>query len=154
MSFYHKKKLIGLFLLFNISGCGNFNNQIGMPISLTRMKKETEFCILELGMNKPGEIESLTKICKPNIAIITNIGPAHIGNFASVKDIAKEKSSIFKNSENCSAIIPRDSEFFDLINQEAKKEVKNIFSFGSHKKADFQIVGSKKFNSNETVITF
>ena len=60
---------------------GNFNNEIGMPLSLVNMPANTEVCILELGMNSKGEIKKLTKISSPSISIITNIGLAHIGNF-------------------------------------------------------------------------
>ena len=60
---------------------GNFNNEIGMPLSLVNMPINTKVCILELGMNCKGEIKKLTKIASPTISIITNIGLAHIGNF-------------------------------------------------------------------------
>ena len=56
------------------STLGNLNNQIGMPLTLANMPKNTQLCILELGMNSPGEIKRLSKISKPDIAIITNIG--------------------------------------------------------------------------------
>ena len=75
---------------------GNFNNEIGMPLSLVNMPLNTKICILELGMNKKGEIKKLTKISSPTISIITNIGLAHIGNFEKQKDIAKEKASIYE----------------------------------------------------------
>ena len=68
---------------------GNYNNEIGMPLSLVNMPTKTEVCILELGMNRKGEIKKLTKIASPTISIVTNIGLAHIGNFNEPKDIAK-----------------------------------------------------------------
>ena len=66
-----------------------------MPLSLINMPLNTEVCVLELGMNKFGEIKKLAKISKPTISVITNIGSAHIGNFIKQKDIAEEKSDIF-----------------------------------------------------------
>ena len=63
------------------SNPGNFNNHIGMPLSLINIPQKTQICILELGMNNYGEIKKLAEIAKPHIAIVTNVGNAHIGNF-------------------------------------------------------------------------
>ena len=68
---------------------GNFNNEIGMPLSLANMPRDTKICVLELGMNSPGEIKKLSEIAKPNVGIITNIGTAHAANFKDPKNIAK-----------------------------------------------------------------
>ena len=88
-----KETLKNNFLVY--SNPGNFNNLIGMPITLVNIPKNTEICILELGMNTYGEIKELARIARPDIAIITNIGNAHIGNFKNRFEIAKEKSDIF-----------------------------------------------------------
>ena len=76
---------------------GNFNNEIGMPLSLINMPAHINICILEIGMNQYGEIRKLTKIAKPDIAIITNIGLAHVGNFRNQKILhqKKEKFLVF-----------------------------------------------------------
>ncbi|MDY3845343.1 MAG: UDP-N-acetylmuramoyl-tripeptide--D-alanyl-D-alanine ligase [Eubacteriales bacterium] len=78
---------------------GNHNNQIGVPISILSMKKDTEYLILELGTNHPGEMEILSKCCEPNIALITNIGTSHIGNFITKENIAREKLSIISHAK-------------------------------------------------------
>ncbi len=126
---------------------GNLNNEIGMPLSLARMPRETEAGILELGMNKPGEILKLAKIAKPDISIITNIGNAHIANFKTEREIANEKSQIlnFLNQEGF-AILPRDSKYFSMLNKKTKKYTKNIFSFGHSKFSNFQILEDSKKN--------
>ena len=67
-----------------------------MPLSLVNIPQKSEICILELGMNSYGEIKKLAEIAKPHIAIITNIGNAHIGNFSNALEIAREKSDIFR----------------------------------------------------------
>ena len=124
---------------------GNFNNQIGMPLSLARMPKNTELSILEIGMNNKGEIKKLSKIASPNIAIITNIGEAHIGNFKSKNEIANEKSKIFTPLEkNGIAIIPRDDFYFNYLESKAFQYTKNIYSFGISGKSSFQILKNKK----------
>lgn len=74
----------------------SFNNHWGVPLTLLDIAPETEFTVIEIGMNKPGEIEPLSKLTSPNIALITAIGEAHIGCFDNLSNIAKEKASIFK----------------------------------------------------------
>ena len=120
------------------SSFGNFNNHIGMPLSLSKMPKETKVGIFELGMNKPGEIKKLSKIIKPNISIITNVGFAHIGNFKNKEMIAREKSSIFSSSQNGTAIIPSNTDFFSILKKNAKKTSRKIYTFGEKKKLKFQ----------------
>ncbi|MAZ07239.1 MAG: hypothetical protein CMM99_02065 [Rickettsiales bacterium] len=118
----------------------NYNNEIGMPLTLAKMPKETEISIIEIGMNKPGEIRNLVKIARPDIAIITNIGNAHIGNFKSKKSIAVEKSKIFDFfSKKNIAILPRDDDHFDFLKQAVIKKTTNIYSFGHSYKSDFKI---------------
>ncbi|MCP8616606.1 UDP-N-acetylmuramoyl-tripeptide--D-alanyl-D-alanine ligase [Salirhabdus salicampi] len=75
---------------------GNFNNHIGLPLTILQMQRDTECLILEMGMNHFGEIERLTKIAKPNVAVITNIGESHIEHLGSREGIAQAKSEIAK----------------------------------------------------------
>ena len=125
---------------------GNFNNEIGMPLTLLNMPKNTQICILEVGMNNRGEIKKLTEIAQPNIKIITNIGVAHIGNLKSKKNIALEKSEIFKYySKNGISIIPRDDEFFEYLSKKASKfKNEKVLSFGRNIKSTFRIIDSSK----------
>ena len=139
------------------SNPGNFNNLIGMPITLVNIPKNTEICILELGMNTYGEIKELARIARPDIAIITNIGNAHIGNFKNRFEIAKEKSDIFSFLEGDSiAIIPGDSDHFKLLDKKAKAKTNQIITFG--KDPDFQSKYEEEkndifsFNVSETKI--
>lgn len=75
---------------------GNFNNDIGLPLSLLNIEKIQKCAVVEMGMNHKGEISYLSKIAKPDIAVITNIAEAHIEFFRSKKGIAKAKSEIFE----------------------------------------------------------
>jgi len=72
----------------------NFNNQIGLPLSLLGADPEHQIVVVELGTNHPGEIAYLTGIAQPNIAVVTNVYPAHLEGFGDVQTIAKEKLSI------------------------------------------------------------
>ena len=132
---------------------GNHNNEIGMPLTLARMPKETEISIIEIGMNKPGEIRNLVKIARPDIAIITNIGNAHIGNFKSKKYIAIEKSRIFDFlSKKNIAIVPRDDQYFNFLKQAVIKKTSNIYSFGHAHESDFKILKNENNLCNFSIL--
>jgi len=73
---------------------GNYNNEIGLPLTILQMEQQTEVLILEMGMSSFGEIDTLTKMAKPNYAIITNIGESHIEHLGSRKGIAQAKLEI------------------------------------------------------------
>ena len=74
----------------------NFNNEIGVPLSLLRLKQEHELAVLELGMNRPGEIRSLAGICSPDAAVITNVAAVHLEFFPGLDAIAAEKGEILE----------------------------------------------------------
>ena len=94
----------------------SFNNNIGLPYTLVNQNIKSEFNIYELGMNNFGEIDYLSNILKPNLAIITNIGEAHLGNLGSVKNIAKAKAEIIKNiTKKGTIILNNDCKFFDQL---------------------------------------
>ena len=114
---------------------GNFNNDIGLPLTIFNLNKNHTHLTLEMGMNHANEIDYLAKIAPPNIAVITNIGEAHIENFKSREAIATEKKDILINlKKNGAAILPKDSDFFNFL----AKDLKNIkiLSFGMNKEAD------------------
>jgi len=95
----------------------SYNNKFGVPLSLANLKKNADYGVFEIGMSKKGEINSLSKIVKPEIAVITNISEAHIENFNTLKDIAKAKAEIIDNiSENGNIILNKDSKFFNFFN--------------------------------------
>ncbi|MBD8038290.1 UDP-N-acetylmuramoyl-tripeptide--D-alanyl-D-alanine ligase [Solibacillus sp. A46] len=75
---------------------GNFNNQLGLPITILQLDEDTEISVLEMGMSGFGEIEFLTKLARPHYVIITNIGEAHMQDLGSREGIAKAKFEIVK----------------------------------------------------------
>jgi UDP-N-acetylmuramoyl-tripeptide--D-alanyl-D-alanine ligase len=75
---------------------GNLNNQVGLPMTLLKIRKEHEVVIIEMGTNSPGEIATLAAIAAPDIGLITNIGPAHLEGLGSLEGIREEKGSLFK----------------------------------------------------------
>ena len=74
---------------------GNFNNDIGVPLTLLRLEAQHEVCVVELGMDHAGEIDNLARLVEPDMALITNIGDAHIENLGSRENIFKAKCEIF-----------------------------------------------------------
>ena len=113
----------------------NYNNDIGLPLTIFNLNSEHSHIVLEMGMNHPKEISYLANIAPPNFAVITNIGEAHIENFKNREAIANEKKDILRNLKaEGTAILPKDSEFFNFL----VKDLKNIkvLSFGMRKDAD------------------
>ncbi len=79
---------------------GNYNNHIGLPLTVLSLKEETELAVVEMGMNHFGEIDLLTKIAKPDVAVITNIGDAHLQELGSREGIAEAKLEILNGLKN------------------------------------------------------
>lgn len=130
---------------------GNLNNHFGLPLTLCNLEKEAEFAILEMGMNHLNEISPLSKLAKPHICIITNVGSAHIENFKNEEEIALAKSEIFHGiKENGFAIINRDNSHFEFLKNQAAKFTKNIITFGKNQKSDYilQEIITKSINSS------
>ena len=83
---------------------GNFNNDIGLPLTLLRMEHE-DFAVIEMGANHPGEISNLTHITKPDVALINNAGQAHIEGFGSVKGVAQAKGEIYQGLSDAGVVV-------------------------------------------------
>ncbi len=79
---------------------GNFNNEIGAPISLLQCTEETKYCIVEMGARHPGDIAHLCSIAQPNIGVVLKVGTAHVGEFGSVEAIAKTKSELISSLDS------------------------------------------------------
>ena len=102
---------------------GNYNNDIGVPIMLSQINKNHDIIILELGMNHLKEIEKLSKMCKPQTAIITNIGTSHIGNLKTQENILKAKMEITKHLKNGNLVINGSDFYLSKIKQNNKYSV-------------------------------
>ena len=103
-------------------------------------------------MSKKGEIDTLSKIVRPNIAIITNVAEAHIENFKSLNHIAKAKGEIINNISNLGCLIlDRDNKFYKYFNSKAKKKKIKVLSVGYNKKSDIKIIKIKNYLNYKVV---
>lgn len=116
----------------------SYNNHWGVPLSLARMPRRSQFGIFEIGMNAPGEILPLTRMVRPHVAIVTTVGPVHLEYFPSVAAIADAKGEIFAGVEPGGvAILNRDNEQFERLRAHAlASNAGRIVSFGEHEEAD------------------
>ena len=129
---------------------GNNNNHIGLPFTILRLKDE-EVAVIEMGMNHFGEISYLTKIAKPDIAVITNIGTSHIGNLGSRENILKAKLEILEGMEKKNIVINNDN---DLLHNWYLKNKNNIeiHTFGIENESEFRAENLKlEENSSEFI---
>ena len=130
---------------------GNFNNEIGLPLTLLGLDDSHEVAVVEMGMNHLGEIHRLAKIARPNIGVITNIGVSHIQNLGTRENILKAKMEIFDffTSED-KAILNGDDEFLSKVAEEFPYQVKyyGISDIASVKAQDIRLLGEKGISYN------
>lgn len=115
---------------------GNYNNQIGLPLTALRLKDENAM-VVEMGMNMPNEISTLSKIAKPTVAVITNVGTAHIGNLGSRENILKAKLEILDGLQKDGVLVINNDN--DMLHNwyisDTNRNFK-IITFGIENKSD------------------
>jgi UDP-N-acetylmuramoyl-tripeptide--D-alanyl-D-alanine ligase len=115
---------------------GNLNNHIGMPLTILEVENDSDYAIIEMGMNHTGEIAELCRICAPDAAVINSLGPAHIGILGNMENIARAKAEILAGLEKGSlGIFPKDTEFTEIF-EEAGCESR-LRTFGESEDSDF-----------------
>ncbi|MBI4777859.1 UDP-N-acetylmuramoyl-tripeptide--D-alanyl-D-alanine ligase [Candidatus Desantisbacteria bacterium] len=127
----------------------NFNNAIGLPLTLLEMDSSTQFCVVELGMNHPGEITYLTNIAGPAIGVITNVAESHIGHFEDKKAIARAKFELIEAmGEEGIAVLNADDPFVARMAQQHKG---TVITFGIDEKADIFAI---EIRENDAGVSF
>lgn len=113
---------------------GNFNNLVGLPLTLFRLRPEHEVAVLEMGMNRPGEIARLTEIADPDLGIITNVAPAHLEGLGSVDGVALAKGELFRGlGPDAVGAVNMDD---PLVMREARHLGGRSISYGFDRRAD------------------
>ena len=130
---------------------GNFNSTTGAPLSLLAFEAEADIGVIEIGANKPGEIETICSVVQPNMGLITNIGEAHLEHFGSKNEIGKTKSALF-------ACLPSDGTAFINLDDSFISKM-NVFcnriKYSLNTTADYQgmwMDETKQLTINDTII--
>ena len=119
-----------------LSPQGNFNNEIGLPLTLLRLNPSHEWVVLELGMNHPGEISRLGDICEPDIGLITNIGPAHLEGLGSLEGVMHAKGELLAKVKTGGRIILNADD--PLTEKLARTTSSHLLLFGMSASADIR----------------
>jgi len=127
---------------------GNFNNELGLPLTLFALDLADEYAILELGASRAGDIAYLCGICKPDVALLNNVGPAHLEGFGSLQGVAVAKGEIFAGLQSGGyAIVNADEPWLELWQSQIANA--KTFSFGSNPSNDIWAdLTTEKFNLN------
>ena len=136
------KRMIDHILATRLAGSGSpksFNNNIGVPLTLLAVRPKDDYVICEVGSNAPGEIAALAAICRPDIAVITSVGPTHLEKLGTVEKVAVEKASLLG---------PMDADSVAIVNHEApflERAIRNyapkIIRFGAGDDCDLRLSG-------------
>ncbi|WP_342270233.1 UDP-N-acetylmuramoyl-tripeptide--D-alanyl-D-alanine ligase [Rickettsia endosymbiont of Orchestes rusci] len=134
---------------------GNFNNYLGMLLNLVSLPDTVRYAIFELGMNHKGEIKELSKIIKPDIAIITNISEAHLEFFDSLEEITNAKCEIFEDLvKDGIAIVNKDTQYYhNILSNLTKLSISNIYSFGNSNNTNAKLI-SYKHDDNKVHLVY
>ncbi len=109
----------------------SYNNHWGVPLTLARMPAASDYAVIEIGMNAPGEIAPLARLARPHVALITTIAAVHLAAFSDLRGIAREKASIFEGVEpGGTAIVSRDAMHVGTLERKARACGLNLVRFG------------------------
>ncbi|MEO0378673.1 MAG: UDP-N-acetylmuramoyl-tripeptide--D-alanyl-D-alanine ligase [Pseudomonadota bacterium] len=111
----------------------SYNNHWGVPLTLARMPADTEYAVIEIGMNHPGEIAPLARLARPNVAMITTVAAAHLEAFENIEGIALEKAAILEGLEyGGTAILNNDCSTAAILQSKAHDLKRRDIGFGEH----------------------
>ncbi|MCB9928925.1 MAG: UDP-N-acetylmuramoyl-tripeptide--D-alanyl-D-alanine ligase [Alphaproteobacteria bacterium] len=132
---------------------GNLNNHIGAPLTLARLPRDAAFAVLELGMNHAGEISPLSRMARPDCALVTRIAPAHSAFFASVEAIAEAKAEIFEGlAPGGTAIVNADDGHAERLAAAARRHgAARVLRFGEARDADARLLACDLAANGSTV---
>ncbi len=121
----------------------SYNNHWGVPLTLARMPRESDFAIIEIGMNHPGEIAPLARLARPHVAMITTVAPAHLEAFDSIAGIAREKAAILDGLEPGGiAVLNADLEQSPILFAKAAACGAQAVGFGA-KAQDYRLIAAE-----------
>ena len=120
----------------------SFNNHLGVPLTLAALPGSADYGVFEMGMSAAGEIDELTRLVRPHVAIVTTVAAAHLEFFDGVQAIAEAKAEIVRGLRRGGvAVLPRDNEHYALLRARAEEHRARIVTFGEHEEADTRLTG-------------
>jgi UDP-N-acetylmuramoyl-tripeptide--D-alanyl-D-alanine ligase len=133
------------------ASAASYNNQWGVPLSLSRMPASARYGVFEIGMNHPGEIAALAPLVQPHVALVTRVAPVHLEHFSSVEEIADAKGEIFSGLiEGGVAILNRDDDTFErLLEIAAASNAAHVFGFGETEGAQARLLS---YDPKESIV--
>jgi UDP-N-acetylmuramoyl-tripeptide--D-alanyl-D-alanine ligase len=131
---------------------GNFNNLIGLPLTVLRWTAKDKVAVLEMGMSEPGEIARLTQIARPQIGLITNVSPAHLELLQNIENVAKAKGELFDNMKDDGTVIVNLED--PWVKKIAEGYKGRVYTFGMQNDADvrFGRMESKGLESVDMIL--
>ncbi|MFV0296560.1 MAG: UDP-N-acetylmuramoyl-tripeptide--D-alanyl-D-alanine ligase [Hyphomicrobiaceae bacterium] len=128
----------------------SFNNHWGVPLTLARMPRDTEYAVFEIGMNHANEIRPLTKLVAPHVAVVTNVLPVHVGNFPDGElGVAQAKAEVFEGLVQPGiAVIPSDSTHFARLAEAAMRHAETVITFGAAPESDVRLESVSDLQAN------
>ena len=130
---------------------GNLNNHYGVPLTLSRIAKNTQYAIIEMGMSSLGEIHDLTMLTRPTCAIVNTVEKAHLEFFTGIEQIAEAKSEIFDGLSHGVAIYNADTNCTDILQQSIDKKSLKHFTFGTKKDSNLQLLSTTQHATHQIV---
>ena len=122
----------------------SYNNHWGVPLTLARLPADADFCVVEIGMNHPGEIAPLARLAQLHVALITTVAAAHLEAFTSIDAIAREKAAIFQGlTPGGTAILNADLPVTPILLQAARAARATPVTFGATPGADWQLTEAR-----------
>lgn len=121
---------------------GSFNNHFGLPLTLARLAPDVDFAVVEMGMNHAGELRALTRVARPDIAVVTTVESVHLEFFKDVAAIAEAKAEIFEGvTDGGAAILYRDNAFFGQLSATARAcGIDRIIGFGEGADSNVRLI--------------
>jgi len=138
------------------ASAASFNNNIGVPLTLARLPIDAAYAVFEIGMNHPGEITPLTRMVRPNAAVVTTVEGVHTENFPDgIAGVAAAKAEIFDGFAadlEPVAVLNRDNSFFDMLADRARaRGARRIAGFGTDPRAEYRMTDFKPEPTASTV---
>lgn len=124
------------------ASAASFNNHWGVPITLARLPRDAAFAVIEMGMNNRGEIAPLSRLARPAVGVVTNLGTAHVGRLGSEEAIAEEKGDIIAGiAPGGALVLPADSRFAAPLAARARAAGLSVLTHGEAPGADSRLLG-------------